>query len=886
MKTVTLATALMLLLSLPFAGFAQEENRGLFGRGGSSADYDYSGGESLMRVGEPNTYGTITNDSFGDSPLGSGLAILIAAGAGYAIVRRKRTRKNTMLLLACVALLGLTQCKKEQPLEPDTQGEKVNITLNVENGGKATDGSKVDVTDNHVAFEKGDKVLVGYDGAYVGTLTHNGTQFAGTIDASVNGIKKLYFYFVGNKNTGALTAGSTTSCTVNISDQTNELPVLSFSESYEDFTGAGSYSASLHNQCALVKFTLANPAGLTQVGGMHTEATISFATPGITPTGTTGSVRLYSKTNTEKWAILLPQTAANNAAVTIGSQNLTVDVPAIAANDYITDIPAIANSSAVLDLSTVTDESSDEDRTAKDGWVITGTLGVNKQIMIADGATVMLDNTVIQPQGMSFDSWAGITCLGDATIILKDGTSNTATAFGMMSSYPGIFIPSGKTLTINGNTGSLEASSESGAGIGGSYNADCGNIVINGGSITAYSEMSAGIGSGNDGSCGDININGGAVFAQSYQEVGIGCGYNGSCDNIIITGGNVTASGENGPGIGSSDKGYCLDITINGGTVSSTTRHSAGIGGYYCGDITITSGVTQVTARCINGYQSIGKSYSGAICGTVRIGNTIGAINASSYTYPTPVPAGPLDKKFSVSSTDKVYFSHGNLQATYNGTSWSWNFAANDYVFIGNAVGNTSVTNSNPWISEIGTVDLFGFSSSSTYFGINSSTENSDYSGDFVDWGTLSIGSNAANTWRTLTREEWIYLFNTRADSYNKYASATVAGTHGIVIVPDNWMVPDGLIFNPGQDYHFGWDYNLYTAEQWEVMKESGAMFLPTAGYRSGITVNSLGTYDYGYYRSSNSESVYLHFDKDNLTPNTAGSARYGYSVRLVCDAN
>lgn len=83
MKTVTLATALMLLLSLPFATFAQyEENRGLFGRGGSSADYSYGGGESLMKQGEPNTYGTITNDSFGDAPLGSGIAILIAAGTG------------------------------------------------------------------------------------------------------------------------------------------------------------------------------------------------------------------------------------------------------------------------------------------------------------------------------------------------------------------------------------------------------------------------------------------------------------------------------------------------------------------------------------------------------------------------------------------------------------------------------------------------------------------------------------------------------------------------------------------------------------------------------------------------------------------------------------
>lgn len=51
---LTLATALMLILSLPFVAFAQyEENRGLFGRGGSSADYNYSSGESLMCQGGP-----------------------------------------------------------------------------------------------------------------------------------------------------------------------------------------------------------------------------------------------------------------------------------------------------------------------------------------------------------------------------------------------------------------------------------------------------------------------------------------------------------------------------------------------------------------------------------------------------------------------------------------------------------------------------------------------------------------------------------------------------------------------------------------------------------------------------------------------------------------
>ena len=69
MKTVTLATALMLFLSLPFVGFAQNDgNRGLFGLGKQSADNSYNNGGSLMKVGDPipiDDDGGITNDSFG-----------------------------------------------------------------------------------------------------------------------------------------------------------------------------------------------------------------------------------------------------------------------------------------------------------------------------------------------------------------------------------------------------------------------------------------------------------------------------------------------------------------------------------------------------------------------------------------------------------------------------------------------------------------------------------------------------------------------------------------------------------------------------------------------------------------------------------------------------
>ena len=305
--------------------------------GKSSADYDYSGGESLMKQGSPNTYGTITNDSFGDSPLGSGLAILIAAGTGYAMVRRKRSRKNTMLLLACVVLLGFTQCKKEQPIEPETQGEKVSITLTVD-GGNSND-SRVNVDPPHVTFEQGDKILVGYDGKYVGTITHDGTSFSGEIDATVTTPKqKLFFFFIGNKDDVNLSVGNST-CTIDISDQTAELPVLSFSESDQDFNGAGSYTAQLHNQCALVQFTTNEIPVWTAVNisGMKNKVTVNFGSNSITPTGETGNIALHAKDATSRWAILLPQDAVTATATAIEyNPTGSVSVPAINTNDYLT----------------------------------------------------------------------------------------------------------------------------------------------------------------------------------------------------------------------------------------------------------------------------------------------------------------------------------------------------------------------------------------------------------------------------------------------------------------------------------------------------------------------------------------------------------------------
>lgn len=115
---------------------------------------------------------------------------------------------------------------------------------------------------------------------------------------------------------------------------------------------------------------------------------------------------------------------------------------------------------------------------ALDGITLTGTMDVVNhpvKICIADGATVTLNDVTINGVNDNNYPWAGITCEGDATIVLKAGTTNTVKGFH--SYYPGIYVPEGHTLTIQG-TGALTSESYGAAGIGGAHNASVGYITI------------------------------------------------------------------------------------------------------------------------------------------------------------------------------------------------------------------------------------------------------------------------------------------------------------------------------------------------------------------------------------------------------------------------
>lgn len=182
-------------------------------------------------------------------------------------------------------------------------------------------------------------------------------------------------------------------------------------------------------------------------------------------------------------------------------------------------------------------DSLTSDYTANNGEVISGKLG-QYQLTIADKATVVLEGVDITdiPQKPTH-KFAGITCEGDATIILSKESTNKV--MGGYENYPGIYVPENNTLTIKGS-GSLECSSQGwGAGIGGGKDLNCGDIVIEEGSITAVGgKNAAAIGSGWFANCGDIVIKPTAtsvtVIKHKSGGLDIGAGKDGTCGTKTI----------------------------------------------------------------------------------------------------------------------------------------------------------------------------------------------------------------------------------------------------------------------------------------------------------------------------------------------------------------
>ena len=270
----------------------------------------------------------------------------------------------------------------------------------------------------------------------------------------------------------------------------------------------------------------------------------------------------------------------------------------------------------------------------------------------------------------------------------------------------------------------------------------------------------------------------------------------------------------------------------------------------------------------------------------------------------------PVQEGFSVSATTKVLFSPGNLQWSANnggstatthivaggGTAaGTWRFAPNQWDTIGANNENISSTYS-------GWIDLFGWGTSgyNSKYPYMTSTTNSDYgngtnniSGTNYDWGVYNEIYNsktqttdAPGTWRTLTDDEWNYLINIRTTSSGiRYAKAKVNGVTGLILVPDNWSTATYNL-NSTNTSSATYTTNVITSTQWTSLENAGCVFLPAAGYRSGTSVNVVGSYGF-YWSATCGDSYYAYYlyFYSGYVYTSSYYRCYGQSVRLVRSA-
>ena len=507
-------------------------------------------------------------------------------------------RTNTFIKALAFAMLLATACNKSEIANDentDKKGFALPVTVNVtREGDKAT--TRATYNDNgdgtgSLGFSAGDKLFVSGSatgaGSFAGALDYDAVsgKFSGTIytkndydgtaDALFSaassvranllpaGYESYNFLYINNKNTDVLyddVVGATISNAFVASETAKKTGVeqLSWEQAYTYSSGFALAPAN-----AVLNFTISGlEAGekavtlITKYSGMDFDQNMSGS---VTPNASGVATFAIGVPNN-----LVIKNVANN--LTVGSSKFTLPGGTALAAGKIFNITR--GTGATVDLST-----KSEAYTAQNGQTLTGTLGSNVKISIADGATVILNNVNINGTNSSIYNYAGITCEGDATIIL----SGTNSVKGFYSHYPGIYVPENKTVTIQGS-GSLNASSNgSGAGIGGGIGFDCGNITITGGTITATGgNAAAGIGGSNTGNCGDITITSGvtrvtATKGNNISPNSIGAGAYGTCGTVKF--GNQTmyngTSWTTTPTSGSTYGG--LNLTISQTTYANDT---------------------------------------------------------------------------------------------------------------------------------------------------------------------------------------------------------------------------------------------------------------------------------------------------------------------------
>ena len=276
---------------------------------------------------------------------------------------------------------------------------------------------------------------------------------------------------------------------------------------------------------------------------------------------------------------------------------------------------------------------------------------------------------------------------------------------------------------------------------------------------------------------------------------------------------------------------------------------------------------------------------------------------------------------YKVAEGKSVYFSQGNLQfnagygshAVYGDTAkkaGTWRFAENQFDVVGDDNEHIDST-------YTGWIDLFGWGTSGWNSGAKAyqpwaiSLESSDYypGGDYsnsltgsyakADWGVynaISNGGNMPNIWRTLTNEEWKYLFQNNKWTLGYIKTTEEDSSVCFMLIPEKFTAPEGTTVEViGTADLTSTDIqgltvpstNRYSIDEFTSFEELGVVALPCGSSRQGDRVGILRLYG-DYWSSSPSDSDWVYefiFYSTSVYSSYCGLGRYaGRSVRLVQD--
>ena len=397
--------------------------------------------------------------------------------------------------------------------------------------------------------------------------------------------------------------------------------------------------------------------------------------------------------------------------------------------------------------------------------------------------------------------------------------------------------------------------------------------------------------------------------------------------------GNVVSTNANYTFTVTSDRTLVANFTLQSYTISVSANPSNGgsvsEGGSYNYGQSCTVHATANTGYIFNNWTINGSVVSTNANYTFTVTSNRNLVANFTYNGGGNAPIGAINGLFSVSATRQVWFSRGNLQ--YQASTNTWRFAENQWDYVGTQnplygnAGGTVSGSDNKNISQTynGWIDLFGWGTSGwhdpndsynvyyqpwstsdftinldyNYYGYGPSTNmtspNLTNSSANYDWGVynpISNGSNQLNQWRTLTKDEWYYVINTRTTATGiRFAKARVNNVNGLVLLPDNWDT-NYFSLNDTNQYDSSFDCNIISTSSWSILEQQGAVFLPAAGGRWGTSVYDIE--DYGIYYStsfaSEASAYSMRFSNTTLGPYDNSwpiTPRHkGESVRLIRD--